>query len=339
MITDPTANAFRRKILSFCDIRLAPLVAEDELKRLKRYMLGLIDDRTPPPSKGKEVDWEEIALSCRLEKPATKLRRIGQHGFDAIVRWLGSHEQTTGNVSQLSRGKQKSCSEVAPNRPRQKAAGSKTKVSAKGRARPGPKPQPIDEFPEPLFETYQEPVSFQAALKLHLDRFGETYHQLHRAVVRVDDGLAVRTLLSWLKGTKVPRSVESMEILNRIERRYRLPAGDLDLRVLPRPRSRDQNPGIRHRRGWARAEPAGIQCRRRDRPAYRPRHHPHRHELLAQDIGLPAPCLHSQRPHDDCRLDPRRIPAHRLLRLLIPERGSVGISAIIPAKGKRSCLD
>lgn len=32
-------------------------------------------------------------------------------------------------------------------------------------------------------------------------------------------------MLSWIQGERVPRSVASFEILARIERRYRLPAG------------------------------------------------------------------------------------------------------------------
>ncbi len=68
-------------------------------------------------------------------------------------------------------------------------------------------------------------MSFQAALQFHIDRFGESYHHLHRAIFRDGDALEATTLLSWLKGTKAPRSVANLEILNRIERRYRLPFG------------------------------------------------------------------------------------------------------------------
>ncbi|GES53210.1 hypothetical protein Rhsp01_58250 [Rhizobium sp. NBRC 114257] len=62
-------------------------------------------------------------------------------------------------------------------------------------------------------------------MELHIRRFDETYYHLHRAVMRPGDNFDVKTLLSWLKGTKVPRSVESFEILDRIEHRYRLPRG------------------------------------------------------------------------------------------------------------------
>ncbi len=68
-------------------------------------------------------------------------------------------------------------------------------------------------------------MSFQAALQFHIDRFGESYYHLHRTIFRDGDALEATTLLSWLKGTKAPRSVANLEILNRIERRYRLPFG------------------------------------------------------------------------------------------------------------------
>lgn len=68
-------------------------------------------------------------------------------------------------------------------------------------------------------------MSFQAALQFHIDRLGESYYHLHRAIFRDGDALEATTLLSWLKGTKAPRSVANLEILNRIERRYRLPFG------------------------------------------------------------------------------------------------------------------
>lgn len=66
-------------------------------------------------------------------------------------------------------------------------------------------------------------MSFQAALQFHIDRFGGSYYHLHRAIFQVGGALEATTLLSWLKGTKVPRSAANLEILNRIESRYRLP--------------------------------------------------------------------------------------------------------------------
>ncbi len=134
----------------------------------------------------------------------------------------------------------------------------KVKAEAlKQRVKRGPKPQPINEFPNPLFDHWEEPVSFQAALDLHMRRFGESYYHLHRAVVRLNELLDQKTILSWLKGTKVPRSVQSLEILRRIERRYQLPEGYFKSKLPHQARSasghelcNDISPAERRRIAW-----------------------------------------------------------------------------------------
>lgn len=83
----------------------------------------------------------------------------------------------------------------------------------------------IEEFPTPLFDGWIDPTTFQEALALHMRRHGDSYWHLHRAVVRDDENLDRTTIRHWLQGSKAPRSVASMEVLARIERRYRLPAG------------------------------------------------------------------------------------------------------------------
>ncbi len=59
----------------------------------------------------------------------------------------------------------------------------------------------------------------------HMHRFGESYRQLCRPVVRLGETFDSKTLPSWIEGDRVPRSVASVDILSRIERQYRLPAG------------------------------------------------------------------------------------------------------------------
>lgn len=46
-----------------------------------------------------------------------------------------------------------------------------------------------------------------------------------RAIVRPKERRVRRTIAAWIAGTTIPRSVTSLEILDRIEKRYRLPAG------------------------------------------------------------------------------------------------------------------
>lgn len=87
-------------------------------------------------------------------------------------------------------------------------------------------------------------------------RHGDSYWHLHRAVVRDDENLDRSTIRHWLQGSKSPRSVQSMEVLARIERRYRLTAGYLKSKLPHQTRSAqghvldDIGPAERRRLAW-----------------------------------------------------------------------------------------
>jgi hypothetical protein len=66
---------------------------------------------------------------------------------------------------------------------------------------------------------------FRMRIDLSYASFWRELWQLYRAVVRLGETFDHKTMLSWIQGDRVPRSVASFEILARIERRYRLPAG------------------------------------------------------------------------------------------------------------------
>lgn len=220
MVTYPTSDAFRRKLLSFSELRLAPLFTAADLKQLTGYMQALVDRCEFPPMRGNLVDWSEISIACNFSASLTgKQKRVGQFGFDAIIRWINDGGRSPQSVS--------ACADIRstrkPNSPR--SAAQRKSIDELERAKPGPKPAPIENSPKPLFDITEDPISFQAALALQLKRFGETYYYLHRAVIRPGDDFDTKTMLSWLKGTKVPRSLQSFEILGRIEQRYGLPAG------------------------------------------------------------------------------------------------------------------
>jgi len=223
MVTNPTSEGFRRKISSFSEVRLAPLFEADELERLTAFMLALVDRCQFPPMRGNAVDWSEISIACNLASQlTTKHKRIGQFGFDAVIRWVNDSgclvpftRDPAGTASPEERSPRGSIGTL----------GRRSMNDGAEKVRPGPKPTPIDENPTPLFEIAEDPISFQAALALQLRRFGETYYYLHRAVAKPGDDFDVKTMLSWLKGTKVPRSLQSFEILGRIEQRYGLPLG------------------------------------------------------------------------------------------------------------------
>lgn len=124
------------------------------------------------------------------------------------------------------------------------------------RKKTGVPPKPVVEFPKALFDVVDEPQTFPDALALHMRRHDDTAWHLHRAVVPADGSTDRKTIFSWIKGIKVPRSVESMEILARIERRYRLPAGYFTSKLPHQSRAStgfcldDVSPSERRRMAW-----------------------------------------------------------------------------------------
>ena len=68
-----------------------------------------------------------------------------------------------------------------------------------------------------------------------MKRHGDTYWRLHDSVAH--SGFDRKTILTWLKGKKVPRSLDSLEVLRRIERRYYLPEGYFEAKLPNRSRS------------------------------------------------------------------------------------------------------
>ena len=73
----------------------------------------------------------------------------------------------------------------------------------------------------PSGQTY----GFADALNLHIKRHGDSVRHLFYAVAKEDKATNHRTLMKWATGELAPRSIQSLEVLARIERRYRLPAG------------------------------------------------------------------------------------------------------------------
>jgi hypothetical protein len=188
----------------------------------------LIINRKPPPLLKGRIDWATIVQACGIEAELTaELKRQLRPCLDAIIRWLGAPpaaEDTRPTKPATRVGKARSSkSAAAPStRKPQRAAADGSSDSCASPPR-GPASKPISPFPDPLFEVTKDPANFQDALVYHMHRFGDSYWQLYRAVVRLNETFDNKTLLSWIRGERVPRSVASFEILRRIERRYRLP--------------------------------------------------------------------------------------------------------------------
>lgn len=140
--------------------------------------------------------------------------------------------------------------------PQAATAGQRQPPAQPTSASPGPQPKPIQEFPEPLFEAADDPENFRDALVYQMRRFGDSYWQLYRAIIRLGETFDHKTLLSWMQGERAPRSIASFDILARIERRYRLTPGYFKAKLPHQSRSinghdlGDISPAERRRLAW-----------------------------------------------------------------------------------------
>jgi hypothetical protein len=87
----PSAPIFYRKIETFCDVRLAPILTKAEYENLRSYMLDLVVRQALPPLHGGRPNWKEIGSTCLLTGEGLKAaRREGRHAFEAIMRWVNA---------------------------------------------------------------------------------------------------------------------------------------------------------------------------------------------------------------------------------------------------------
>ena len=107
-------------------------------------------------------------------------------------------------------------------------------LKKKKRRKSGPAPRGVIEYPIPKFTEWDEPASFAAALTLHMARHGDTCWTLRKALSKKHARLDMATIRHWAKGSKSPRTLESLAVLGSIERRYRLPTAYFKAR-LPHP--------------------------------------------------------------------------------------------------------
>ncbi|MEN3148482.1 hypothetical protein ABCW43_14305 [Neorhizobium sp. IRAMC:178] len=226
---DISSHHFQQKISDFCEVRIAPIASKRVLESIRPYLIGLVIHRRPPPIVNGRMDWTAIGEACGIEGELTaELKKQLRPGLDAIIRWLGAPPVAEHSRSTKPRAKSKNTAPrksdtTTRSRPRQ-ILSDKTPAPSSSMPR-GSQPKPISPFPEPLFEATDDPASFHDALVYQMRRFGESYWQLYRAVVRLGETFDDKTLLSWVQGERVPRSLTSFEILSRIERRYRLAQG------------------------------------------------------------------------------------------------------------------
>ncbi|MDR6819917.1 hypothetical protein J2X76_005114 [Neorhizobium sp. 2083] len=225
---DLSSRHFQRKISEFCEVRIAPICSKRALENVRPYLISLIIYRKRPPILNGHIDWTAIGEACGIEDEMTaELRKQLRPALDAIIRSLKApavrEDAPLAKPSARTRKAEpvKKTAAVSSTRKPQRAAADGV-FARNTSAQRGPAPKPISPFPDPLFEATDDPASFQDALIYHMRRFGDSYWQLYRAVVRLTETFDSKTLLSWIQGERVPRSVASFHILRRIEMRYRL---------------------------------------------------------------------------------------------------------------------
>jgi len=164
---DLSRRHFQKRISSYCDVRIAPVVPVWVLDNVRRYLLGLISFRKKPALAGSRYDWQQIAHDCGIDEAlTTTLKKQLRPALDAFMRWL--KEPPLEDDSPKGKGPRAALRASAvrksissPMSQRHEAGRVETSPSA---SRLGPKPKPISEIPEPVFEANEEPNSFADVL-------------------------------------------------------------------------------------------------------------------------------------------------------------------------------
>lgn len=188
-MTNGTKGDERRPKQGAAD-RLSQLLEPGAAARLRGYMHRLEAASAAPPRRGAtQIDWRAFASAAGLSAPLPAAARILLR--PEITRLLSISATPKADT------------------PRKR----------------GPKPKPVVEFPEPLEPVVEEPTDLASALTLHARRHGDSLHHLCTAILRPEDRINRTTIFSWARGAKSPSTLAGLEILERIERRYRLRPG------------------------------------------------------------------------------------------------------------------
>ena len=225
---------FARRLNTFCLKRVSTVLPPLETEYLRLYMLNLLRSRQLPPLLGTGVHWSNVGKACGIAPADLRsTSKVLKPGFDALVREirrlppLPAKPQRSNRLGETNLHRNETRSAV-------RVASPIEQLSARAIAIPAPairrrrlkKPlPPVVEFPAPFEGEWDDPPDFCEAFGLHMRRHGDTCLRLRRAVVKPDELTDVKTFQSWRQGTRTPRTVESLEVLGRIEQRYRLPAG------------------------------------------------------------------------------------------------------------------
>jgi len=229
-----------RMLSDYCRKRVAPHLPPNDVEALRSYILRLHADRKRPPRAGRGFNWTAISEEACIEfSRIFAIRSVVKPALEALIRCLPS-ETAKHDASHKRRERQR----AAPQRA-DPAARSERRLSGIDpdvgddpdevdpapseqtvqRRKRGSKPLKIVSSPEAVWDQWDEPATFHEALDLHMRRHRDSSLHLFRAVVKPGETMDKKTIITWRRGSRSPRTVESLEVLSRIERRYRLPEG------------------------------------------------------------------------------------------------------------------
>lgn len=135
-----------RRIADYCDLRLAPVLEPEEVGAEREYLASLLVRNEYPPYRGGGLDLK--ALVDQLGMDPTRLAQVRaslQPIFDAVARTVAEYRLRPQAKSRLK-------SSSAPERARTNRKVAKVppaSSSARKGKRPGRRPKPVVEFPDP----------------------------------------------------------------------------------------------------------------------------------------------------------------------------------------------
>ncbi|WP_431858700.1 hypothetical protein [Azospirillum sp.] len=247
---------FPRIITQFCRQRLTTAFPPREAGRLEAYLSECFVKGRRPPKAPRGWAWSEIAAQCGIdpeqlrdkkdavepilsalqreleraperkqETPISPLRRLGRRPRSINEVAASPDEASGAPAATLDRGQRSGRlppARLPAARPQSSAIERPGAIAAKRRGR---ERKPRVQVPPSLWDAWDDPDSFHEALDLHMRRHGEGSYSLWASIVRPGDTLNNSTIAAWRRGMKAPRTAESLEVLARIEERYRLPTG------------------------------------------------------------------------------------------------------------------
>ncbi|NUB04618.1 hypothetical protein FW320_00200 [Azospirillum sp. Vi22] len=276
---------FPRVIAQYCRQRVAAVFPPRQVERFEEYLLGCFKAGTRPPMSSAGWAWSKIATECGIDpehlrakkdsvepllfalnreieraphrEPPTPVTarplrtKEGRPSRQHVPPPEGMKRSPTGSIHG---GFRKRPTEPKAERPVTRAAEiSLAPMPAKRRGR---KPKDRVRYPLALWEFWDDPNAFHEALDMHMRRHGEASYALWASIVKPGETFHKSTIYGWRRGVKAPRSAESLDVLGRIEARYRLPPGYFKAK-LPHPAratSGQPMPGIstaeRRRLAW-----------------------------------------------------------------------------------------